>query len=353
MDFEWGLVRMSTEIDSQTDCAGNASLLIVIPGTVNYFYDLYGRWVAAAYREMGLRVEVHVLPEVPEADYDLCIFSNVCEIEFANRDLNARDRLRAIRRQSKILISLIADCVHTPWFGANLALAAEFGADGILDVGFMAQDAPGFAAHRLRYHFAFDGLLKSQARTPNASSQEDAASRTIPWAHIGASSPKRVELTDRIITGFAPHGLVYLPGLSPVKEQGSPHLNPRHMERILARVRYYLWCSQHESFFMESLRFKMAWLSGCVPIKVVDNAARIPDDLAFSTWVIQEHELVERLRALDFNEARDRFRDEYLRRPRFDDGLAAMLRDYGYHPLEVTAQDARTALQGEPLRLCA
>ena len=133
-----------------------------------------------------------------------------------------------------------------------------------------------------------------------------------------------------MINGVSPHGLVFLPEVSPIKEKGSPHLNQEHMERILSRTKYYVWCSHHDHFYMESLRFKTAWLTGCVPIKVVEDDASLPADLTFPMFVLREGEVIERLAALAFEDARSLFRKEFLRHPRLDDGLAKLLDSCGH-----------------------
>jgi hypothetical protein len=302
---------MSPHRNEQFTPVESCSLLIVIPGTVNYFYNLYARWMAEAFQRMGLKVDLRVLGEIPNADYDLCILSNVCEIEWAHRGLGPRTRILALRRQCKTLITLTADCVHTHWFRNNLAVACEIAADAMIDVGFVPQDDPELKHRGIRYHFAFDGLLSGQAAEVATFAKEEEAARPIPWAHVAGRNAQRVGLTDRLLTGISPGGFVYLPSPSPITEKGSPHLNADQMNRILERTRYYIWFSKHGHFFMESLRFKMAWQSGCVPIQVVEDSAILPDHYPFSDWVMREGEVVDRVRALRFVEARQAFREEY------------------------------------------
>jgi hypothetical protein len=100
---------------------------------------------------------------------------------------------------------------------------------------------------------------------------------------------------------------------------------------------------------MESLRFKMAWLCGCVPVKVVGDVETLPDDLPFSAWIVREHQVIEYLRALRFTEARRRFREEYLHLPRLDEGLASMFRDYGYCREQKVDHNDRTRSQASLL----
>ncbi len=340
-------------MDASTNTTHLGSFLIVIPGTVNYFYNLYARWMAGAFRRMGHEVHLHVLDEVPQRSYDFCILTNACEIEWANRFANPRDRLKALRRRCKTLLNFTADCVHTQWFRGNLAVARDLEVDGVLDIGFFPQKAPELAGDQIRYHFAFDGLLDEQARAADAFSAEEVANRTIPWAHVGVHNPKRIELTDQLISGFHPHGLIYLPEVAPIKEEGSPHLNHEQLGRVLKRTKYYVWFSQNKPFFMESLRFKMAWSSGCMPIQVVEDAAEIPDSVPFTPWLMREGEVVERLRALDFDEARLTFRQEFLRQPRFADGMAELLRAHGLRFQEDTGRSPLESHPEQVLQSCA
>lgn len=347
-----GKGEKALHMDASSNAVDVGTVLIVIPGTANYYYNLYARWIADAFRPMGAKVELCVLSQVPSATYDLCLVSNVCEIEWANHEDDARARILQLRRRCKTLISFNADFVHTHWFLNNLSAARAVGADGICDVGFLRQDCQELRESGLRYNFCFDGLLGSQVSQERLDTREDAIRRSIPWAHVGGRTLKRVEFTERLVTDFSPAGFFYLPAPAPVTEKDSPHLNEELMERVLRCTRYYVWLSKHDGFFMESLRFKMAYLAGCVPIKVVEDTAELPGDFPFPAFVLRESEVVERLRDQDFLEARRAFREEYARRPSLEAGLASLLRDHGHLAPEEGAASASPS-RGRALRACA
>src|SRR5271157_5008295 len=195
----FGKGEKALHMDASSNAVDVGTVLIVIPGTVNYYYNLYARWIAEAFRPMGAKVELCVLSQVPSATYDLCLLSNICEIEWANHEDDARARILQLRRRCKTLISFNADFVHTHWFLKNLSAARAIEADGICDVGFLRQDC--------------------QERLDT---REDAIRRSIPWAHVGGRTLKRVEFTERLVTDFSPAGFFYLPAPAPVTEKDSP-----------------------------------------------------------------------------------------------------------------------------------
>ncbi len=308
---------------------GRCRVLLVIPGKVNFFYNLYARWMAEGFQRLGAHVHLCELPDVPDGVYDLCIVSCVGEVLHAVGRDEGRRRLRDLRSASGVMMNLMAECAKTRWFRNVVDPGRELGIEDIVDVGFLPQDDV-VAREGFRYHHVFDGLLVTQLQQgPAAGGPPSLADRPIPWAHIGMHTKGRVALTDRLIGHVAPNGFVYLSEVSPIKEKGSPHLNPDHMRRVLRRTAYYVWCAHHDHFFMESLRFKTAWATGCVPIKVVDEQSALPADLAFASFVLREGQVTDVLNSMDFVAARQALLDEYQRRPRFEAGLARLMDAYG------------------------
>ncbi len=91
--------------------------LIVIPGTVNYFYNLSGQRVAEALRELGFVVDVSTLVDCPKGDYTCCILSNISEILHAFGDeAGGFAKLDDLRGRCRAMFSLAIDCVSTPWY---------------------------------------------------------------------------------------------------------------------------------------------------------------------------------------------------------------------------------------------
>ncbi|MEJ7638896.1 MAG: hypothetical protein WKF75_13230 [Singulisphaera sp.] len=78
----------------------NRRALVVIPGTVNYFYNLSGHRIADALRELGFEVDVSTLGQCPGGDYAWCVLSNLSEILFGFGDEAAGlKRIRELRRR--------------------------------------------------------------------------------------------------------------------------------------------------------------------------------------------------------------------------------------------------------------
>ena len=77
--------------------------LIIIPGTVNYFYNLSGRRVAEALGELGLAVEVSTLGACPDGDFDCCFLSNITEILCAHGDeADGLERIAALGGRCRV-----------------------------------------------------------------------------------------------------------------------------------------------------------------------------------------------------------------------------------------------------------
>src|SRR3954469_20530934 len=94
--------------------AGRA--LVIIPGTVNYFYNQSGERVAEALRELGIAAEVRTLPDCVEGDYDWCVLLSIVEILHAPGDEEAGlARLATLREGFRSMASLTLECVSTPW----------------------------------------------------------------------------------------------------------------------------------------------------------------------------------------------------------------------------------------------
>ena len=114
--------------------------LIIIPGTVNYFYNLSGHRIAEALGTLGFAVDVSTLGECPEGDYDWCLLSNITEILHAYGDeADGLERIRAIGGRCRAVASLSIDCVSTPWYHRIRDLSASAGAGLILDLGLHDQ----------------------------------------------------------------------------------------------------------------------------------------------------------------------------------------------------------------------
>ena len=288
--------------------------LVLIPGTVNYFYNTTGRRVAEALTELGLKVSVRPLAEVREDDReppaDICLLMNIGEVfhGFGDRESGARHfrKLGPFRFSATVTL----DSVQTNWFHEIVRWCDHSGVETILDLGLIDQSiwlTPGKGA---RYHFVPDGLTGSELKTMReAESQAEQNERPIPWAFVGHVTADRAGFVDFLVREVDPSGFVYVPPLEPYTESGSPHLNHDQFLSVLSHSRYHIWCSHHENFYMEPERFRLSMLSGCVPIKVLIDGQPIPDSAPLRPFMLRRSELSEALRP---------GRDRWFRRLLFD-----------------------------------
>jgi hypothetical protein len=303
--------------------------LVIIPGTVNYFYNLSGERIAEALRELGFAVEIRTLPECVEDDYDWCLLSSITEILHAYGDEGAGlARLETLRGRYRSMASLTLECVSTPWHHRIRELSTRAGADLILDLGLYDQGEFLDPADRSGYRFVFSGLTRSERRQLD-DLDEEYASRTIPWAFVGQVTPERAALVDHLIQKVDPRGFVYMPGTAPYTEKGSPHLNQQQFERVLRQTRYQIWCSHHSYFYMETERFRTSLLTGGVPIKIVESRSAIPRSAPLDYLILEPGEVEGRLTDDLFLRLRSRFRQDWRGFPALSAGIGRVLAQAG------------------------
>jgi hypothetical protein len=301
------------------------SALVLIPGMVNYFYNLNGRRIAEALRELHFKVDIGQLATCPEREYDWCILVNITEVLAGFGDQAAGlEKIRALRKRCRAMASCSLDCVATPWYHRLQEYCTQAGVEAILDLGLYDQRAYLPEASRAMYHFIPSGLTSSEVRELEAATGTD-SERNIPWAFIGHLTPERAAIVDFLIQAVDPRGFVYLPGLAPYTEKGSPHLNQQQFERVLRHTRYQVWCSHHSHFYMEPERFRTSLLTGGVPVKVVESRGKLPKSVPFSYLLVEESQLHERLQERVFRQVRRRFQQDFLRLPRLHGSLADFL----------------------------
>lgn len=307
--------------------------LVLIPGSVNYFYNQTGRRVAEALGEIGWHVDVRTLAEClpDDAPYDLCVASNLSEIQFGyGNEAEFVERLAAIRKPSTITLSLVLDCVATPWFRRLCELGHQCGVDATLDLGLMNQKKRIPSDVAVDYLFAFNGLTASERTQLEAGFSDDR--RTLPWVTVGHNTPHRVALVDYLIEHIHPGGFVYLPALSPCTETNSPHLNQQQFERVLQHARYQVWRSHHQYFYLEPERFRMSALTGSIPVKVVEPDEPIPPEMPFGYLVMTPEDLATRLSDPNaFHKVRDIHQRDWLQRPSLANSLASVLDWFELH----------------------
>jgi hypothetical protein len=303
--------------------------IIVIPGTVNYFYNLSGRRIAEALGELGFEVDVSTLGECPERGYDFGLISNINEVIFGFGDTeDGFRRIGALRERCRAMASLAIDCVRTSWYGLIRDYSARVNIGLIFDLGLFDQSAILSSADRASYRFVFSGLTAAEARAVDASDEDDRG-RKIPWAFVGHLTPYRCALVDYLVRAVDPGGFVYMPLPAPYTETGSPHLNQQQFDRVLAHTKYQVWCSHHWHFYMEPERFRSSLLTGGVPIKMIESREQIPKDAPLGYLMMEPALVGERLSSRVFPRLRRRFRNDWRAFPTLAAELARVLHTAG------------------------
>ncbi len=302
--------------------------LVVIPGTVNYFYNQNGHRIADSLRELGFDVDVSTLAQCPEGEYALGVLSSITEILFGFGDEAAGlARIRELRRRCGAMTSCGIDCVATPWYHRLHEMTARAGVGTILDLGLYDQGHALESGHRSMYRFLFSGLTPTESRL--LGDLDEDAERTIPWAFVGHNTPHRAALVDHLIQTVDPRGFVYMPTLSVYAETGSPHLNQEQFETVLRRTRYQVWCSHHPHFYMEPERFRTSLLTGGIPIKVVNSRKATPKTAPLGYLMMEAGEVSGRLTPGVFRQVRRRFCQDWLQFPTLSEELARFLHEAG------------------------
>jgi hypothetical protein len=303
--------------------------LVIIPETVNYFYNLSGRRIAEVLGDLGFVVDLSTLAKCPHHAYDFGLLSNITEVlhAFGDVDLGLR-RLSAIRDRCRVVASLAIDCVSTRWYHFIRDYSARAGVSLIFDLGLHDQSRFLGREDRANYRFVFSGLTPSEARAVLSLDEND-ADRTIPWAFVGHMTPHRAALVDHLIQSVDPRGFVYMPPVAPYTEKGSPHLNQQQFERALARTKYQVWCSHHSHFYMEPERFRSSLLTGGVPVKIVDSRREIPKSALLSYLMMEPADLGERLSSRVFPRLRRLFWNDWRKFPTLRREIARALEEAG------------------------
>ncbi len=304
--------------------------VIVVPGGLNYFYDLVGRRLAETLRGLGWEPRLRTARELDGEEGDLAILCNVSEVVLAGGGAAAEAAVRALRGRVDRVASLGIDCVATPWYARLVELSGRLGADVVVDLGLFPQDAA--ADQSPRYRFLFSGLTPDELRTLDRLG-DDLGERPIPWAFVGHLTEARAGLVDDLVRQVHPGGFVYMPNLAPYVEEDSPHLNQRQFEGVLSRSVYQVWCSHHEHFYLEPERFRTSLLTGGAPLKVVRPGFEPPAAAPFAEFLVRWDEL-RRATTLDPAAAVALYRRRWRAMPTLGDGLAELLAelDLGARP---------------------
>ncbi len=330
--------------------------LVLVPVGINPLHDLQGRRLAETLRSLGWSVDVRNLNGKIEDNYDLCLLTNVSDALLSDGSGGNRTApisstegkeaaLAAIQRLRpccRFIAGCLLDGSDRSTYGDLYRLCQAAGIDNILDFGFCDASAAFAPSAGTLYHFILNGLSPSEREAVSHEKSEE--ERSIPWAFIGHASVHHVALVNQLVVRVDPRGFVYMPNLDKATAHVSHPLNQRQYESVLRNCRYHLWYSDRSHFCLESERFRLSLLAGCVPIKVVSEDQDRPSHLPFDYLVLRESDAAERMRQFNFHELRRRFRADFLTLPSLAEGLAKFLRSRSLLPdLQAPAVQSQAA----------
>jgi hypothetical protein len=304
---------------------------------MNYLDEQHGRRLTEALRTLGWVVDVGNLGGQIEEEYDWCVLTNISQMLFGSESVagmtgasltteGKQSALAAIQRlhpYCRAVACCSQDCTDLASYEEIQRLCRVAGIDSTLDFGFHDQSAALPASMRSLYHFIPNGLTSSEQETVSREKNEE--ERPIPWVFIGHATVHRVVLINNLITRVDPRGFVYMPNLGKVAVKEMQQLGQRQYETVLRKCRYHIWFSQHQHFCLESERFRLSLLTGCVPIKIISDGEATASSLPFDYLVLRESEAAEKIRQFNFHEMRRRFRADFLIFPSLAEGLAKFL----------------------------
>ncbi len=332
--------------------------LIVIPGSVNHFYNTAGRRVAEALSTLGYQTRLADPSQLVSGSSwgELCLIINIAEVGHAARALGLDEVawLKRLRARFAFIGSLGMESVHTEWFGQIAQLSRRTGIEIVLDLGLLDQEDQITPADRrnVTYRFVPDGLTDSE-RVGFESRRDQAGPRPIPWCFIGHLTSQRAAFVDELVHRIDPRGFAYMPGVEPYTEVGSPHLNHDQFLRVLEHSDYHVWCSHHDSFYMELERFRLSALTGCIPLKVMMGDSAIPEEIPLRSLVVPREDLPAVLRPEQVAEAWSVLRAFYGSRC-LSESLGAALRSLGLRlPTASRPRESEPSVEVLPLRKSA
>lgn len=301
-------------------------VLIIIPGTVSYFYDEEGRRVAQALRGVGAEVDIRTLSEIDESTrYDWCFLMNLSEINVAYKNPSGMfSKLVMLKLSCRHIAMILLECVEMKWFRHSLDLLHKADIPLLIDLGFHNQYHRVSNDTKENYHFVLNGLTTFE-KSHAGKMQTPLSDRPIPWTFVGHLTHQRLDFIENLMCNLSRDGYLYLVHFTPVTETG-PHLNQAQFHRVLTQTRLKIWCSHHPYFYVESIRFRMALMSGSLPIKVNLRIQQNRDETyPFDNLVFDEHTFYDDILQLDFEQIRKQFVSEFLAMPTLDSAMLNLI----------------------------
>jgi hypothetical protein len=304
--------------------------LVLISGSVNYYYDNIGKRVADGLRNIGFQVDVCTLRQASDAArYDWVFVNPVVEVAYPYGNMEeALRRIEQFVTRAPYSANILLECVQTHWFVKSWEPYKQTKIQTLFDLGLHDQrneipnTPPGM---RDGYRFAYNGLTL-QERQLAQSWLDRRVERPIPWVFVGHSEPVRIQFVQRLMNQLDKGGFVYMPQLTHITEDG-PHMNASQMQETLDHAKYFIWRTHHDYFYMESERFRNALFSGCVPLKVMKTELIGGRNVPFRHLMIDEADMITPVRDFNFRyeEVRQAFIEEFLALPSMEDELRALV----------------------------
>jgi hypothetical protein len=300
-----------------------STALVVIPKSVNYFYNIAGERLAEALGNIGWDTYLTPLAGYDGRPVDVAFLMSIGELLHAIPDKDfAHAQMRSIRAHSRTTVLWLLDAVGTRWFDLGYNLMCQFQVDYLADYSLHDQSGGLQPSPAAIYRWVFYGLTESEKRRVRQAAW--GSRRHIPWVYVGFKTPERVALAKYLVEELGRDGFLYLSDVAPITETG-PHLKDATYQRVLECCRWHVWRSQYPVFYMEAERFRRAALAGCVPIKIVEEDRPGPRELPFANLVVPREELRQRLGEASFPEWQVRFLDEYCALPSMEEELGRFL----------------------------
>ena len=304
------------------------SAVLVVPGSVNYFYNSEGRRIAEALTALGCRTEITTLAESSDTQtYDWCFFFNFFEI--ASTWKSREEMLRkasALVSKCEVSAQVILECTETHWFEQCFQLMRSAGVSKLLDLAYINQSATTAEHARPFYEYLFDGFTEREKRLALTNLTSN-TSRPIPWSVVGHSTEERRRLVDKLVREVDPSGLIYLPRHEPYREAG-PHINEDQLDKVLLKSKYHIWCSHHGHDFLENIRIRQCLQAGCIPIKVLMRPTRLRGRSPFTSCMVDLADLPEQLEAMDWEGLRSLYIEEISTVPGLESSLFERIKSW-------------------------
>jgi hypothetical protein len=304
-------------------------ILVIKPDGVNYYYEIIADRVSEALQNLGHQVTLAHLKNTSCEPYDLCLIVNIAEIiqGYASLGYGSRDDaahcLQEIHQRSAHCCVVLMECLKTAWYFENHEWCASLQINHIIDLGYHHQKQYLLSNHWSSYSYLFNGLTYREQDIMRQMTI-DTETRPIPWSMIGVFSQTRATLALRLVEHYDSKGFLYLKHqetAQPAVLRQGPHINYEQLMQIQRRSVFSVWCSHHNYFYMESERFRLAALSGSIPIKIMLQP--IPNELNPPfTYLMFDHSVaVWNIKALDTKEVLRRMTSDYLNQPTLEDGF--------------------------------